>query len=137
MPGRTLNANTGARRIDPRPADSFKRRNSTDANKSFYHSSRWRKTRRAFKEQQRKKDLSIAQRVHAHSDKSTLDQYNRWVASGQCLCVHCAEEGILRQGRICDHIHRMRDGGSPYDFDNLQMLCSYHHNIKSGKEAHE
>jgi len=35
-----------------------------------------------------------------------------------------------------DHIVRIEDGGDKYADLNLQSLCAFHHNQKSGREAH-
>ena len=32
---------------------------------------------------------------------------------------------------FCDHIVELRDGGSPFDVMNGQLLCSSHHNMKT------
>lgn len=51
-------------------------------------------------------------------------------------CVKCRDKGIVTAVRFTDHIVRIEDGGAPYSDDNLQSLCEFHHNSKSGKEAH-
>lgn len=50
------------------------------------------------------------------------------------LCVMCDAEGIITPATVLDHIKQVRKGGDPYDTDNVQSLCSKHHNRKSGKE---
>lgn len=52
------------------------------------------------------------------------------------LCVRCEEAGKVVPVEFTDHIKRIEDGGERYDFKNLQSLCAFHHNSKSGKEAH-
>ena len=52
------------------------------------------------------------------------------------LCVMCEAEGITSAAAVTDHIVRVEDGGAMWDENNLQSLCVYHHNQKSGKEAH-
>ena len=51
------------------------------------------------------------------------------------LCVMCEEEGQIRAAYVADHIIRIVDGGEPFDKNNIQSLCEFHHNQKSGKEA--
>ena len=51
-------------------------------------------------------------------------------------CIKCEAEGIVRATAYVDHIQRIEDGGAPLDEKNLQPLCKFHHNSKSGKEAH-
>ncbi|QLE02899.1 HNH endonuclease [Galbibacter sp. BG1] len=52
------------------------------------------------------------------------------------LCVKCLEEDNITPAEVTDHIVRIKDGGSKFSEDNLQSLCHFHHNQKSGKEAH-
>jgi len=41
-------------------------------------------------------------------------------------CVTC---GTTKNIHI-DHIKEIRDGGNPWDWNNLQSLCASHHNVK-------
>tara|TARA_R110002020_G_scaffold466850_1_gene689882 strand:+ start:2740 stop:3093 length:354 start_codon:yes stop_codon:yes gene_type:complete len=51
------------------------------------------------------------------------------------ICKQCKEEdGRVVPGEVVDHIIPVRQGGKPFDFDNLQTLCHDHHNIKSRME---
>jgi len=52
------------------------------------------------------------------------------------FCVKCEAEGIVSAVEFTDHIQRIEDGGEPFADNNLQSLCAFHHNQKSGKEAH-
>lgn len=52
------------------------------------------------------------------------------------LCVKCKEEGKSVAAKYVDHIQRIEDGGDKLNEENLQSLCKYHHDSKSGKEAH-
>lgn len=57
------------------------------------------------------------------------------------LCIKCKQEGIITAATVTDHITRYADGGEGFDLNNLkpihfQSLCDFHHNQKSGKEAH-
>lgn len=52
------------------------------------------------------------------------------------LCVKCKAEGKSIAVAYVDHIQRIEDGGPKYDESNLQSLCKFHHDSKSGKEAH-
>ena len=52
------------------------------------------------------------------------------------FCVKCAQDDKVTAVEFTDHIVRIEDGGNPFDDNNLQSLCSFHHNQKSGKEAH-
>lgn len=52
------------------------------------------------------------------------------------LCVKCELENKITPSEYTDHIVRIEDGGDKFSEDNLQALCSFHHNQKSGREAH-
>ncbi len=52
------------------------------------------------------------------------------------FCVKCEFDGIVSAVEYTDHIARIGDGGDPYNDSNLQSLCKFHHNQKSGREAH-
>lgn len=52
------------------------------------------------------------------------------------LCVKCKAEGRTSPAEFTDHIVRLEDGGDPFNDANLQSLCGFHHNQKSGREAH-
>ena len=52
------------------------------------------------------------------------------------LCIKCEAEGITAATAVTDHIIRVCDGGEVYNETNLQPLCTFHHNQKSGKERH-
>jgi len=52
------------------------------------------------------------------------------------LCVKCMEEGRTVPSEFTDHVVRIQDGGDKFAYSNLQALCAFHHNQKSGKEGH-
>nr|WP_299385555.1 HNH endonuclease signature motif containing protein [Allomuricauda sp.] len=52
------------------------------------------------------------------------------------FCVKCLAEGKVTAVEFTDHIKRIEDGGKKYADSNLQSLCKFHHNQKSGREAH-
>lgn len=51
------------------------------------------------------------------------------------LCKHCAEAGVDTVATVADHIVPINKGGETLNKNNLQPLCEYHHNKKSGSEA--
>lgn len=53
------------------------------------------------------------------------------------ICEVCAVEGRVSAVEVIDHIIPITEGGAPLDINNLQSMCSRHHNIKSGREAHK
>ncbi len=50
------------------------------------------------------------------------------------FCRRCNTEGRFVLGEMVDHIVPMREGGSPFDDDNLQTLCNFCHNRKRQTE---
>tara|TARA_R110001592_G_C13189769_1_gene752264 strand:- start:6231 stop:6542 length:312 start_codon:yes stop_codon:yes gene_type:complete len=50
------------------------------------------------------------------------------------LCKHCEAQGLIVAANVVDHVVQVKEGGDPYDTDNLQPLCNSHHNRKSGRE---
>ena len=45
------------------------------------------------------------------------------------LCIECKHPAV-----ITDHIEEIRDGGSKYDWENLQPMCRSCHNKKTADE---
>ena len=50
------------------------------------------------------------------------------------LCAECARNALVKPGEVVDHVIEIKDGGDPWDPDNLQALCKEHHQKKSGEE---
>ena len=53
------------------------------------------------------------------------------------LCEQCEAKGIVREGKEIDHIKRLKEGGEPFDLENLQTLCKSCHAKKRAKERHQ
>jgi len=51
------------------------------------------------------------------------------------LCAHCEKTGLITPMVIVDHIKELKDGGDPWDPDNLESLCDEHHKKKTGREV--
>jgi 5-methylcytosine-specific restriction protein A len=51
--------------------------------------------------------------------------------SNEPICRACKQ----REATVLDHITPVRLGGEFWDVDNLQPLCKWCHNSKSGKES--
>lgn len=45
--------------------------------------------------------------------------------------------GMINLATSVDHIKSLADGGSAYDWNNLQSLCDYHHSLKSQQEREQ
>ena len=57
-------------------------------------------------------------------------------------CIRAQKQGSKRAGMInlatsVDHIVPLFLGGDPYDWNNLQSLCDYHHALKSQREREQ
>lgn len=65
------------------------------------------------------------------------------------LCEQCLREaeegdqsrkkglGMINLATSVDHIKSLADGGDPFNWDNLQSLCDYHHSKKSQAEREQ
>ena len=50
------------------------------------------------------------------------------------LCCECEKKGKTVLMNVVDHKIAISNGGASLDWDNLQSLCTSHHNSKSRKE---
>lgn len=81
---------------------------------------------------------------YTRRSKSNDGFYNSWpwrklrkkFINDNPTCVKCEIEGLVSEAKYVDHIQRIEHGGAKLDEKNLQSLCKYHHDSKSGKEAH-
>lgn len=84
----------------------------------FYHSSSWKATKEAFKQQQ--SILSNGKQI------------------SNALCYECMDKrNKATPMHTVDHILAIEDGGDRHDFNNLRSLCLSCHNSKSAKEGNE
>lgn len=51
------------------------------------------------------------------------------------LCIHCQRLGLVTPGAMVDHVKELKDGGDPWDPDNLETLCDQCHKVKTGREV--
>ena len=51
------------------------------------------------------------------------------------FCEECRKNGTITTGKLVDHIIPIKQGGAPYDLDNLQTLCWSCHSRKSIQEG--
>ena len=74
---------------------------------------------------------------------STFYNSRRWRAvrknyiGGHPLCKFCKEKGLIKEGKVVDHIIPISQGGAEWNEKNFQTLCTSCHNRKSSKEAKE
>lgn len=92
-----------------------------------------------------KKQVPKPARSQSWSSVSNGDVYHstRWrklrarILERDPLCVECKKNKRLSESIVADHIVPINMGGDPWDEENLQGLCTMHHNAKSGRERHE
>ena len=116
----------------------FKNRYEKKA-RSFYQTHKWKNFRKSVKTRQRSIDESRIHDLYNTMKSVTFQSLIAWINDEKQnpLCAHCLEEKKIRAGNVADHIDRIRAGGSAFDRENIQFLCAYHHNQKSGRESHE
>lgn len=76
--------------------------------------------------------------------KTNYEFYNSWkwrkrsklFKENNPICVKCDQNDMVSAAMFTDHIQRIEDGADPWDESNWQSLCEFHHNQKSGREAH-
>ncbi len=78
-------------------------------------------------------------------DQSQKKVYNskRWntarknvIINALFKCALCGDTvGVKPKDHAVDHIKEIRDGGSKYEYNNLQLLCTYCHGRKTAKEV--
>lgn len=83
----------------------------------FYHTARWREIRKSF------------------LLGTTILEDGKLVPNS--ICIECYKKGKTTASNTVDHIHRIRDGGDPYNPANFQALCKTCHEKKSSKEGNE
>jgi len=54
-----------------------------------------------------------------------------WYIKNNPLCVMCKENNIIKEAYLVDHIQEVYDGGSMWDYNNLQSLCDPCHRSKT------
>lgn len=51
------------------------------------------------------------------------------------LCAECDRHALVTPGEVVDHVKELKDGGDPWDVDNLEVLCKSCHAKKTGEEV--
>lgn len=51
------------------------------------------------------------------------------------LCAECDRHTLVTPGEVVDHVKELKDGGDPWDVDNLMALCHACHAKKTGEEV--
>lgn len=113
--------------LDKRYCDKHKLKNSHTSKTSDYAnkihaSSRWRRTSLLYRQ------------VHPLCEQclkaSKEGDQSRGKRAGE-------RAGMINLASSVDHIVPLFAGGDPYDWDNLQSLCDYHHALKSQVEREQ
>lgn len=61
-----------------------------------------------------------------------------WIKTRDAFRVRNPECNLCgRQGAVVDHVVAIKQGGAPFDWDNLQTLCRQCDQTKRGKEAQQ
>ncbi|WEZ96342.1 HNH endonuclease signature motif containing protein (plasmid) [Lactiplantibacillus plantarum] len=92
---------------------------TSDYANEIHASSRWRKTSQLYREANPICEACL--KASERADKG-LDK-----RAGEMA-------GMINLATSVDHIVPLFAGGKPYDWNNLQSLCDYHHSIKSQAE---
>ena len=100
-----------------KPKDSHVSKTSDRANE-IHSSNRWRKTSRLYREANPICEACL--RALKEGDQSREKR-----------------AGMINLATSVDHIVPLFAGGEPYDWDNLQSLCDYHHALKSQREREQ
>ncbi|MGA3433084.1 HNH endonuclease [Lactiplantibacillus plantarum] len=98
------------------------------------------------KQQHVSKTSDYANKIHSSSRWRKTSQLYR-EANPMCeQCLKASKEagkrageraGMINLATSVDHIKSLADGGSAYDWNNLQSLCSFHHSLKSQAEREQ
>ncbi len=82
-------------------------------------------------------------RVYSDSEHAKLYNSKRWRSlrlqyiKYNTLCVQCKDRDRIVAAKVIDHIIPVSEGGSFYEWNNLQSLCTRCHAIKTGKEVNK
>lgn len=98
---------------DKRKHVSVKELKASEPFYNLYHSTRWTRTSLLYR------------REHPICEQCLRDKDSN--KDGQSTT-------IVRLGASVDHIVALKDGGDPYNWNNLQTLCALHHNRKTKLE---
>ncbi|RHF51045.1 HNH endonuclease [Lactiplantibacillus plantarum] len=91
---------------------------TSDYANEIHSSNRWRKTSRLYREANPICETCL--RASKEGDQSREKR-----------------AGMINLATSVDHIVPLFAGGEPYDWDNLQSLCSFHHALKSQQEREQ
>lgn len=94
-------------------------------------------THEMFCEKHKKEDNKIYNQYKRDNLSRTFYRTQQWLEIRakklqiSPFCEECRKNGTMVVGKIVDHIVPIKQGGAPYDLDNLQTLCWSCHSRKS------
>ena len=94
-------------------------------------------TNETFCEKHKKESNKIYNQYKRDELSRTFYRTPRWIETRKRklqispFCEECYKRGTVVTGKIVDHIIPIKDGGEPYDMNNLQTLCWSCHSRKS------
>ena len=71
----------------------------------------------------------------AFYDSTQWRKIRRLVIADEPICIYCKADGIIQESQVVDHVIPIELGGSQTDRNNLQGICTSHHNSKSSHEG--
>ncbi len=71
-----------------------------------------------------------------YNTRAWKDKLRKDYITNNPFCEQCAKMGIIKEGRVIDHIIPISQGGAKRDERNYQTLCDQCHNVKRGRERH-
>lgn len=96
-----------------------------------------RKPGEQYAKKKRQKSNEVYNRSRPERDKQYYSRQwkrvSRLYRQQHPLCEECEREGRVTPAELVDHIVAVSDGGSMWEWENLQSLCWACHNRKHGK----
>lgn len=98
-------------------------------------------TNDVFCEKHKKENNKIYNQYQRDELSRTFYRTPRWIETRKKklhlspFCEECKKVGTMVVGKVVDHIVPIKQGGEPYDLDNLQTLCWSCHSRKSIEEG--
>lgn len=79
------------------------------------------------------KDIRVKSESHRHNhrnDRGFNYQSRAWTSTRNAFIAANPKCSCGAPATVADHRTRIRDGGDPYNWDNLQPMCAKCHNKK-------
>jgi len=100
------------------------------------------KSRPTYSTKARSTYLKDKERAFTNIDTTNASFYNsrQWrklrlmILQRDPICKECERKGMIESSNVVDHITPINKGGARLNPDNLQGLCTPHHNSKSARD---